>query len=205
MPTPTNPGTVWLITFQYTSSGQTLLNTFQYVQTVGTTPDYVAFSAAVHGQIVALGGFKDKVKDVISNTVQLQRIVYQPIRPTRYQAVGYVVGENGTMPGDSAPQNVTQSIERRGVTANRGSVGRIQLPQPAASAVVLGLLTAGQIANLNLVGGAMLNQIAPPLTGVVLTPYLVSKDPARTIVPITSTIVQVTSRVQRRRTVGLGK
>jgi hypothetical protein len=203
--TPTDVNTVWQMTFRYAMNGQILLNTFHYVQKTSSVADYVAYAIAFNSQIVALGALKDKIKDVLCNTCQLTNIIYQPIKPIRYQAVVAVVGENGTMLGDPLPQNVGQTIERRGIVANRHNMGSLHLPPPSVAGVSGGLLTGIQITNLNIVAAALLLVIAPPLTPAVMVPYLIPRDPDSPYVPLASAAAQTTVRVLRRRTVGVGK
>lgn len=205
MATPTQGGTIWLCTFRYNLNNQILLNTFPYQQSSTPTLDYVAFAQAIVLAMQAPGSLQDSILQSITADCALASITLQPIRPIRYQAVVVAVGQNGQQAGLAAPQNVAQSIERRGVIAARDNIGRIQLPPCAASGIVNGGFTLLQAAQLQGVATAMMANFASGVPAVSLSPVLISKDPTIVPRPITGTTVKLSSRVMRRRTVGVGQ
>lgn len=111
----------------------------------------------------------------------------------------------GQLAQDAPSVNVNASVEKRTDVGKRYGVGRMTTTPLPASQMQNGLLTAAALTAWGLLATAMMQNISATTDGTVMYPVLWSiKVPTRPL-PLESCNVQGTVRVQRRRTVGVGK
>lgn len=138
-------------------------------------------------------------------TYTLQQVQAQRWKPTRSAYVpNALVGFVGTNVGAASVANDAAAITFRTALAGRSHTGTAHIGPVPDTASVAGLLTAAYTALLGTLGQALLNSFSPPTSGSVVAPVLWNRA-TNTIDFLQNFIVQSTSRVQRRRTVGVGK
>lgn len=181
---------------------QTFLSVFHYrITAAGGTADGDAAINAADAILNVAGGFVDAYADALHADAILEDVIYQWIHPKRYHRVRKApVTLTGHVAGTKMPPNVSGPITKKSVTATRHSRGTLHMPAVPASFVIGGTISnAGQIAYNNFAllvvsTGALLgyepvlfNRLSPGLSEAIVEAYS-----------------ETTSRVQRRRTVGLG-
>lgn len=199
-------GDRFLVTFRGRAFGQDVLNTFWYgVSAVSGTPSEIAFSNAMHSQIILGGGMKDTFLDLMPTQYVLQQIWIQKVDPLRNVAAKYNEANTGTFAEDASTANLAGVITRRGGLAKRTNLSSLHLMYPNLDA---GILSGSVSVAWNTAATAFL----PFLTTSILVGALgtvipvIRNGPGTTQVsPIESAFVQTTIRVMRRRTLLVGK
>lgn len=204
MATSTPAGTVWQMTLEYRYDAQVLLNTFHYLQ-VQATADYALLAAAWDTKNGAIDGFFAKLIATFSSGVTLTYASYQPIALTRLRSIDIPHTLNGDLEGTALPPNSAQTITRRGVGASRHNMGAVYLPPPPAGAAVNGSWSDAQMVLLSAFAPYLYTEVSLVTPLVDLQPVLVQRKPTIVSTPIADAFPQPTCRVQRRRTVGVGK
>lgn len=129
------------------------------------------------------------------------QVVYQWIKPTRFRRVTKnPIGANGAVAGAKMPPNVSFAISKLGIHATRHGRGTLHMPAVPSAHVVGGTLSvAGGLAYLPIAQGVSQTFLAGSFIPVLLNRgnFALSED-------VVNGRVETTSRVQRRRTVGLG-
>lgn len=129
----------------------------------------------------------------------------QTIRPTRFTKSIFAVDSPGTNATSTKVSNVAAVITKRSELANRRGLGSVHMPiAPTASGVTNGKIVAPMRTLLNTLGDKIVLS-RPILAGLTtLVPVIVNSGFAFPAVEYSDYITQDTSRVMRRRTVGLG-
>lgn len=146
--------------------------------------------------------FRARYLDCLSTDYTMLAIRSQTIHPVRVAyvqtaAVHLGAGGVGTVANDSA------ALTLRTATAGRDQVATKHIGPIPDDASVSGVLTVSMQERLNLLGSVMTVPIQIAPAGLTFTPVIFHKATG-THNTITTHIVGEQSRVQRRRTVGLG-
>ena len=132
---------------------------------------------------------------------------FQVIKPVRYLSFLYTtVNDHGTVGGAAMPPNVAHGLTMRSDLAGKKNRGTKHIGAVPASFTLNGLLTAAGRAALN----GLRDVLQSPIdifgdASVIATPVVFQRRNYAASQVITGGDPQPTTRVQRRRTVGLGK
>lgn len=194
-------------------NSQVIESIFHYrVTTAGVLNQAVEELQALVAQVQGVGGLIATLAAAQSSTVLYQIVRAQAIKPIRYAAVGASSTLVGARAGAAAPQNVaavltkyTELATARKAKTGKGQIGSLHVAGLLQADISQGLVTApvreGVLADL---ADAMMVGITIP-GGAILTPVIWHRTVAGTSTDnIVGVIPQVTARVMRRRTVGLG-
>lgn len=200
------------LTYRGLHWGQVVMNTFIYrLDPIGIVidgPDGAAAMAEIKAQLEApLNMDDDYIAAVSSDMTEIVKDL-QWISPTRYLKQTYTVGITGTgeAPAVSMPPNVSHVFTLRGDIAVPVRVGTKHIPavpiewvdegKPTGAAQAIYATLAAQAKNdfPITVGGDSFNVL----------PYVFNRDEPLTSVLVTAWRLGETTRVERRRTVGLG-
>lgn len=203
------------VTMRNTLFNQRLLNTFHYrVSLVNAPVSYENAIVGLDGQIRITNGLMDKYLACLQDDVTLDEIWYQKVSPVRLYVQKKPVGSVGDRVGASNTANLAGFIERRTATATKRSIGGVHIPVAAgAGSTVAGILTAGMKAVLDQLAGQMLSAFTTNTGFIGWTPVLFGPfRPAKGDKPavpehyedLIATEAYTTTRVMRRRTVGVG-
>jgi hypothetical protein len=202
MATPLVPGAIIAVTVETTLNGQTMLNVLHYVLGTVGTADYIAALTALNTLLNGAGGLTDAMKACMSQDADFVSTMCQVVAPTRLVGVKAAVVKSGSVLATALPQNVSAVITKRTDQASRRGIGSFHLGAIASTQVDAGYLTGPLIGNLTTLGNVIRSTLAVGTQSY--TPCLWSPiTPAETRI-LVSTTVQQTSRVMRRRTVGVG-
>lgn len=208
MAIPAAVGQIYAVNFELVMFGQRLLNTFKYrLDTLPVAASTKQVCDAANTALQTINNLKDKYLNAVPTQVLLNNIVIQTIYPTRARREVYALSQSGLWLGAAIVANTAISIERFGETATRHSIGRVQLPASNQSVDVNNgvLQAAGYITALNNFKTQMLAQLMLAAPVGTLTPVLVRSPVDGNYEYLNGTTLQLTSRVMRRRTVGVGK
>jgi len=200
----------FLVSFFGSMNSQRIMNTFMYyTQSVSGTPRalddyYVDFLADT--TFVQL---KNSFLACLSQEYRLNYVRIQNVAPQRYVGLNVDFEEDGGLVAGNITQNVSVSITRQGVIADRHNNGGIRLVAPAYETWINGgEITATYKALLDDLADNMLLDIVTTSGGSNITarPCLYYFVPPSTDVfrPLFDTTVQNTVRTMHRRTKGIG-
>lgn len=155
-------------------------------------------------RFAAADGPYDAIAAASGSDCEFQLVQLQWIYPTRYAYRRFdsmpLVGQDDQ---PCYPSNVSATITKRGEEANRHNIGAVHLPNVPIEKIVGGKFVPGYLTTLEALAVALKTPYTMA-TGGTLTPILANKANLAASVPVATTVVQEYSRVQRRRTVGLG-
>lgn len=200
-------GTIIEVGLQGKLFEQRVLNVMHYeVIQVSTTVDYLdemGQLAGVFGDI-GVGSFGAAYLACMPTGYTWDYVTTQSVFPTRLKKVQIGIGEPGVA-GATTTANVSQSVTTTTIKAGRDQVGGRRLPL-ATSQSASGQLTVEAFGNLGLLADQMETTIEEPVGGGRYRPVIFHRNPAAN--PRFDRIIEVlpqrTTRVVRRRTVGLG-
>jgi len=202
---PVTVGDVFQVTMKGTLLGQTIMNTFHYGMSVVTgAPTQTAVQNEILVKLAVAGGFYDKFLDILPGNYTLDEVWVQFILDTRYRKRVAVQGLNGTFGQDSEVTNIAAVASRFGDAANRRNQGSVHFAiGGSGSWIVGGLISAGVETKVNAFLPHLYTAQALATLGTI-QPILIHGTSKLNAIPLTSAVTQLTSRVMRRRTVGLG-
>lgn len=209
MATPVPLDTIWQYRIGYTYFGQRLLTTYN-LQMFNSSPPITDYENRASGFLTFQGGITgviDKVRACLGIQVRVDYHEIQPVHSTRLRAVRQNIDNDGLQDDPPMPTNVAQVITKTSVNATRWGIGSVHLPPPATTALnpVGGKWNAIQFGLLNTVALHISNPWLSTILTDIWRPVLWSRANPLRVTEITSAAVQDTPRVERRRTVGLGK
>ena len=205
---PCTVGDTWLVTYRGSLFNQLILNTFYYrvayLAVPGTTN---AKQTVLLGLLTGAGGHWEKFLACLPNQYVCTRIDIQKVGPYRTIALQTPEGASGSNGLDVLRANVAISIERRGELARKQDVGRVQVVGTDDSAWIdNGNVQIGAFTALNNFGAKIIAPQGTMGSTDTFVPVLSAFHAgARINTDILTYTVQPTSRVMRRRTVGVGK
>jgi hypothetical protein len=200
----------YLLTFVGRLNGQTVLNTFWYdLFTVGPAASVEAVYDVIDAQVFAGGGLQQKFLAVCPDNYTLEQKWIQLIWPTRIMKRVLASNTAGTWLNGADTPNLASVITRRAEIADKHSVSTLHIPLPDPAVILTeGVITnAPYLAALQALAAEMKDDlVGPGAPATTLRPVIF--NPAQEAPPstryIVQTVVNTTSRVMRRRTVGLG-
>lgn len=202
-------GDVFLVTFDGRLSNQRILNTFHYE--VITSPDVPTDRwdsyDEIYAQVASPGALAEKFLAFTASNYELKYIQIQCVAPVRKIFRRYTMNTPGTRAGNAPAPNLALSIERRGDSATRRGVGRLQVPGLLATDIVNGLIQAPAFILASAIKDQLL--LAVPVGGTTgfADPTLYGITPGgsyhKTL--IIGADVKDTVRTMSRRTVGRGE
>lgn len=195
-----------LMTFYGELAGQKILNTFPLVVTAVTgAPDLNDALDVLFAKVNAVGELRSAFLNCCATNYTLTQIWLQCVFPVRYKKRTYPVGMNGAGEDVSAAANIAGVITRTGDLAKRNNTGSLHVPIGSTSlSIVGGRLTATQKGLMTTLGTKMKGTIGTDGLVVDYSFSLWGNQVGNLPVPVTAAVPQDTSRVMRRRTVGLG-
>lgn len=160
------------------------------------------------GAIVGTGTnhFITEYLDCCSNQYTLEYVRAQFVANTRFRSTKETIGVAGTIGSDCNRQNTNGTITKQTQFAGRDQVGSIHMPGIPDNAVIHGYLSAGQAVKYGLLCDRLKLTVTGLLGGGTYYPVIWHRNITG---PDNHDLVeqmfpQATSRVMRRRTVGLG-
>lgn len=200
---------IYLVTLLGRLCGQRTMTTFQYrvgnaLQDATVQDVYVALSAHFR----KTDGIIDKLKVCCPLNWTLEEQWYQQVAPVRIRKLVEQLKTGAGTQFNATVPNLSASITRFGEIADRTARGGIRVPVDA-QASENGMLTFAMKGFLTALAQAMLEVVDASLTVGLLvpciwTPIKMPDKPIATLHDLYGTAVEPTSRVMRRRTVGLG-
>lgn len=204
VPYPIQPGSFVEVTAEFTLNNQQNISLFHYVY-----PDngIITDGADVLQQLLTALADNDQLMDVYGAAVSADagRIDWyaQWIRPQRYAYTRWSGEKNATGPANALPQNVAVAVTKRGIVANRSGIGTLHMGGVPSAWVLNGKVIQGFSEAYTLLANALPTTIVlgPDLT---FDPVLFNRTTPADSQLIAEAFYQDTSRIMRRRTVGLG-
>lgn len=151
------------------------------------------------------GGWSDLLSQCCQEDFTIDYVQLQYIWPTRmsyYRVAAEVLA--GIRVGPPAPPNVQASVTFQGDAVGRHNRGAMRIPGLLAEDVTEGRISASLAADLNTLGDFLLTPFTPPTSALEYELVIFQRLAPGASLPVTHKTVQTTSRVERRRTVGLG-
>lgn len=198
-------GAVLEVTFEATQDAQRIMTLFHYrLITSLPLPDGAQAARDALLEIQAPGKLRDQYAACVPDVIIDWHAYAQWITPARYR---YEVGPGADWAGTVAvtpyPVNVAAAITKFGEQANRNNIGTMHMPAVPQNFIEDSVLTLqAKLAYDNLA-----LEIPEPIVlpgGAELVPVLFNKLNPVQSVRITGAFPQESSRVMRRRTVGVG-
>lgn len=134
----------------------------------------------------------------------LQLVKSQRIGPVRsvYIPLVFAGGRPGTNAGAASSANHSAGITLRTALAGRKQRGTVKIGPTPDAAAANGLIVPAYSALLSTLGDRLLTSFVPLLSGSILAPIVYHAD--HTFDLFNTVLIQPTSRVKARRTVGVG-
>lgn len=200
--------TVIEVTYRSTLNSQVCMNVFHYVvttqsTTVGNLDEVEDFINLFVDN--GVGSIRPAYAACLPENLTVVEVLGQPIYPIRYRRVAAGVGEQG-LRGQATSSNLQASITKQTQLGGRDQVGAVHVPMTAEDSLN-GLVVAGLKANLVTLADRLDSSLTDAVGGGVYAPCIYHRNdeaiPKYAI--ITKMYPQDTTRVMRRRTVGVGK
>lgn len=202
MPTPLLPDAVVQVIIETNLNSQRLLNVLHY-QADGTgAADYNVALNALIGVLLTPGDLVDTLSACQSNEAQIRRISAQPVYPARLAIISEVQAIDGTVAQPALPQNTSLVVTKRSDLATRYGVGSIHIPGIPTTFVANGFITGAASAAMTAFADQASGQ--KMAAGIIWTPVLWNLATPGRVTVWDRYVIQDTSRVMRRRTVGVG-
>lgn len=206
---PLAPDDVLRFQFRGHCFGQQIIMDLTYICTVGVPgqPTDTTILDLLDGLQAAPTNIRARYLACLPPQYELNEIRGQRVFPTRDAYVSYfpVAGTVGTNANNATVSNDAAAITRRTALAGRRQVSTLKIG-PAPDAVsVAGQLTGAYTTLLSLLGGDTLSTVTGPVSTAQIVPVIANKDGLVGARFLRSYRVGLFSRVNRRRTVGLGE
>lgn len=199
---PVSDGAILEFTVKGVFEGQVCMTVLHYklVESLGL-PDGDAAIAALNLELNDLTDFIGFYAACVHSDYLFSQLVYQWIWPIRFhRQVKVPVPTSGVVTGTKLPPNVSAAISKFSDLASRHSRGSVHMPAVPGSFHSQGLITmSGQASYTDLAGHIVLKRQTDSLVPILFN----RPNPAVSEV-VTNARPETTSRVSRRRTVGLG-
>lgn len=207
MPYVVGPNAIIQVVMKARHEFQDIMSVFHYRRTdSGTIADGAAMLDLFWNRWDSVGGMLDDWTNAMSEKAVAVETRLQWITPSRF---AYVVKTDparpsGLVPGDAMPVNVACSITKRCQNAGRSFVGTLHMPAVPTDFITNGGITAFGVARYAALIEEMLKEIVTLGTVQHFSPVLFHKSSPDISPVIVNASLQPFSRVERRRTVGLG-
>lgn len=196
-----------LVTVVGSVCGQRTLNTFLYrVSALTGTPDQATALTAFHSSLLGAGQLIPKFLAAVPTNWFHSYMWYQVILPGRFRKLIVPMSGHGTFGSVANTGNVQGSITRAGELATRAYIGGVRICIGTDSdATDNGQLTVGQFTALNDLASAMKLNVITSGTVATYIPQVGVPRSGSVTHDLYDAFPQYTTRVIRRRTVGVGK
>lgn len=191
-------------------NGQRIMSVFHYRVTVESTIidpalEIVDFNESWFDPAVPLG-FAQLYSGSVPENHNITQSAAQVVAPLRRARVTQNVTLTGARAAAAVP-NTAVVITKRTAFAGRDQIGSVHLPLDPATDAAGGFVDAALKSVLEAFAAGMLLDVTGTAGGGVYTPVIWHRDAAAPddFDTVTNTVVQDTTRVMRRRTVGLGQ
>lgn len=205
MPRPVSNGNIVEVTFFGRMADQVLMSVFHYrVTGITDGADGTALSDSLNNALKLPAGLETTYTQSCSQDYAFERVTIQWIYNIRYTRQEYVPAQGqGAINSPGLPPNDSVALTKRTDTANRHNRGTLHMPGVAVQSVLNGNVTpAGLVTYSNL--GTRVAALVTTADGANFTPVIFNRGTPQNSPTILTCTPQNTSRVQRRRTVGLG-
>jgi len=186
---------------------QRILSVFHYAVTSPSTETVVQNEVAQFLAQISNGGalsLSTTYTECLPANATLLQVTAQALTPLRYARQKVLKNQMGTQDDTNTP-NVAGVITKQTDFSGRRYIGGVHIPTGGTLSVQDGFLTEDFKAKLFTFAGTMIQQVTIVPTGAIYTPVIYHRPPLTTApTPVVAFTVQDTSRVMRRRTVGLG-
>jgi len=193
-------------------NGQTIMNVWHYrwdgAPSVAVDGDLITNVLRPVLQGGPLPGLLDGLKAMCNEICAWQYIRYQWITPIRYAPIQNPIDSgNGAAVDQALPQNVCGVVTLQSIFAGPGFTGRKHFGGLSVTDEATGLMTNEFRLSANLIMEVMIQEVPTPgvQASSTLVPVIFDRLNPENSVPWIAYHVQDTSRVIRRRTVGVGK
>lgn len=197
-------GAVLQTLFRGTLYGQDVMNTFHYVYDGPVIPSGLLALINISSVNATMQANMALWRDCVSADVIDMRIVVQWIFPLRFRAFTTPMVPNIGNGGASLTANTASVVTLVADQASRHGIGNKHLPGLPTGSLDNGFLTNGQVVSNQDFGTAMASSILGFMGGA-LHPVIYNRAAPASSLLVVGAEVNPTVRVQRRRTVGLGK
>lgn len=154
---------------------------------------------------ISPGGWSELLSACMHEDSIISYIQLQYIWPTRFAYDRAPAAEpSGSIVGTAAPSNVSASITFQGDAIGPHQIGRMAVGGLAADDVEGGLISATLQTNLAALGDFLREPFTVPTASLEYSMVIFQREAPGASAEITHQMIQTTTRVQRRRTVGLG-
>jgi len=190
--------------------GQRTLNLLHYkAENIAAEPlDFTPRAEEFFDQLNALDGLIPRYLDCVGQDYTLSEIRLQLLSPTRYAYQVFVVNGVGSEAQESLPPNDGVTLTKKNDKVGRHNRGSIHMPAVPTTFVANGYITRAA----SLVYGNLSHKMIEPITLTQSPSPAMAWQPViyNRLAPSTSPVynqvqIQLTTRVNRRRTVGVGE
>jgi hypothetical protein len=210
MARPVGSGAIVEVVFEQQEVNQSVLNVFHYRlnNDTGLIVDGDAITQQIANWVlIGLGNVPALIKPAFNNQWQFLRLRTQWIYPTRYTPLSYSSGAGpGTNVNPALPQNCATTITKRGLLADRHSIGSSHWAGMTTADLDAGVMTAGRLATMVGIADKMLVTIDTSAVpgSIDVVPIIYNRTTPAASLNVVDYVVQSTSRTMRRRTVQVG-
>ncbi len=203
MPYPIHVGSILEARLTGMHQNQLIMNVLHYQTSGATIVDGFVELAQVWGVINPANKLIEDWRSCMSDEVKDIRVYLQWIAPTRYaHRVFTPVIDTGGVAVTAMPTNVSATITRKGVLANRSNLGVLHLGGLPTSFVNQGFLTINGQNALDLFRSEAENELLVNAGATTLKPVIFNRaNPANSVL-VAESMIQKWTRTMRRRTVG---
>jgi len=200
-----NNGAVLEVVIHSTLAAQRQMTVLHYVIKEMSAPaDQFSILETIDDRLAAADGIYDAIADVSGNDCEFQSVQLQWIYPVRYAYRKFAsMPLIGQFAEPCYPPNVSVTITKKGVEAGRKNIGAVHMPNVPNGAILNGHLDGAAVALYETLATRLKTNYTLATTGT-LVPIIAHRAALAESPEVVSAVLQFTSRVQRRRTVGLG-
>lgn len=208
---PVAVGDIYEVIYTFTFTGQKTMFTLHYHldSLSGSSPSLADFIEGLRLELDALGNISQQLAGCYSTNAVGGLLSIQKVYPARYlkreQSSGFPTGTNSAATSP-LPPNVSMALTLRGDNSGRHFRGTKHLGCLGNNFVTDGIISAGGLLAMQELGDVLIVPLTFSVGGVtcVVSPVVLNRSAPNVSPVITSYVRGTTSRVQRRRTVGLG-
>jgi hypothetical protein len=186
--------------------GQQTISTFHYrIASLDGAHPMMSELENLIGKLRAPNKLWEKYQNVTSDQLNHLNMYAQVIYPIRYRYTNAAeADQTGGVDSSAFPANVQASITRASERAGRAYVSHLAVPGVPIGALEVSQVTVDYKEALNELAEVMLQSVVLT-SGTQLNPIIFHKELSPNYSDLVVAFAQDTSRVSRRRTVGLGK
>jgi|SRR6476620_11006904 len=178
-----------------------------FVTFAAPDPDYGALANAAFAVWDTLGDFNARYLDCLSHDASVADVIFQVISPTRLVRKVFHPGDGeGHVIEDALPPNVSHVITLQTDIAVPRVVGNKHIGAVPVTGTLGGEITDPQKTLMNTLAGSLISDCDFTIAGndYSLQPVMLNKTTPADSKRVFTGYTQTTTRVERRRTVGLG-